>query len=146
MIRRRKGFALAAALLVLLLVSALVTGVFVAATEETKLGIAGVERHLAFVAAESAIEMTIATFRADTTNAIGLAGSRAIPIGDLEAPVIVYVTRLDSALYWIVADAGASPVDARASRRIGVVVRVVATPDHSIIIDRISELWWSELL
>jgi hypothetical protein len=120
--------------------------VFVAATEETKLGIAGVERHLAFVAAESAIEMTIATFRADTTNAIGLAGSRAIPIGDLEAPVIVYVTRLDSALYWIVADAGASPVDARASRRIGVVVRVVAAPDHSIIIDRISELWWSELL
>jgi len=146
MIRRRKGFALAAALLVLLLVSALVTGVFVAATEETKLGIAGVERHLAFVAAESAIEMTIATFRADTTNAIGLAGSRAIPIGDLEAPVIVYVTRLDSALYWIVADAGASPVEARASRRIGVVVRAIAAPDHSIIIDRISELWWSELL
>jgi len=145
MIRPRKGFALAAALLVLLLVSALVTGVFVAATEETRVGIAGVERHFAFVAAESAIEMTIATFRADTTTAIGLAGSRAIPIGDLEAPVIVYVTRLDSAHYWIVADAGASPVEARASRRIGVVVKAVAAPDHSIIIDRISERWWSEL-
>ena len=110
MIRHRKGFALAAALLVLLLVSALVTGVFVAATEETRVGIAGVERHLAFVAAESAIEMTIATFRADTTATIGLAGTKTIPIGDLEVPVIVYVTRLDSALYWIVADAGASPV------------------------------------
>jgi PilX N-terminal len=145
MIRPRKGFALAAALLVLLLVSALVTGVFVAATEETRVGIAGVERHLAFVAAESGIETTIATFRADTTAAIGLGGSKTIAIGDLEVPVIVYVTRLDSALYWIVADAGASPVEARASRRIGVLVRAVAAPDYSIIIDRISERWWSEL-
>jgi len=145
MIRSRKGFALAAALLVLLLVSALVTGVFVAATEETRLGIVGMERHVAFTAAESAIEMTIATFRADTSAAIGLAGTKTIPIGDLEAPVIVYVTRLDSTLFWIVADAGASPVEARASRRIGVVVKAFAAPDHSIIIDRISERWWSEL-
>jgi hypothetical protein len=145
MIRPRKGFALAAALLTLLLVSALVTGVFVAATEETRVGIAGVERHLAFVTAESAIERTIATFRADTTAAIGLGGTKTIAIGDLDVPVIVYVTRLDSALYWIVADAGASPVEARASRRIGVLVRAIAAPDHSIIIDRISERWWSEL-
>src|SRR5712671_4306982 len=145
MIRPRKGLALPAALLVLLLVSALVTGVFVAATEETRVGIAGVERHLAFVASESAIEKTIATFRADTTAAIGLVGTKTIPIGDLEVPVIVYVTRLDSALYWIVSDAGASPVEARASRRIGVVVRAIAAPDNSIIIDRISERWWSEL-
>ena len=145
MIRARKGFALAAALLVLLLVSALVTGAFVAATEETKVGIAGVERHLAFVAAESAIETTIATFRVDPTAPVGLPGTKTIPIGDLEAPVIVYVTRLDSTLYWIVADAGGSPVDATASRRIGVVARAVAAPDHSIVIDRISERWWSEL-
>jgi Tfp pilus assembly protein PilX len=145
MIRSHKGFALAAALLVLLLASALVTGVFVAATEETRIGIAGMERRLAFIAAESAIEMTIATFRPDTTAAIGLAGTKTISIGDLEAPVVVYVTRLDSALYWIVADAGATPVEARASRRIGVVVTAVAAPDHSIIIDRISERWWSEL-
>jgi hypothetical protein len=142
---RRKGFALAAALLVLLLVSALVTGVLVAATEETRVGIAEVERHLAFVTAESAIETTIATFRADTTGAIGLGGTKTIAIGDLDVPVIVYVTRLDSALYWIVADAGASPVEARASRRIGVLVRAIAAPDHSITIDRISERWWSEL-
>jgi hypothetical protein len=145
MIRPRKGFALAAALLVLLLVSALVTGAFVAATEETKVGVAARERHLAFVAAESAIEMTIATFRPDTTGAIGLAGTKTMSVGDLEAPVVVYITRLDSARYWIVADAGASPVEARASRRIGVVVMAVASPDHSITIDRISERWWTEL-
>ena len=145
MIHARKGLALAAALLVLLLVSALVTGVFVAAAEETKVGMASVERHLALAAAESAIEMTIARFRVDTTTPIGVTGTKTLPIGDLEAPVVVYITRLDSALYWIVADAGASPDQAMASRRIGVVVRAVTTPDHSIIIDRISERWWSEL-
>jgi hypothetical protein len=136
---------LAAALLVLLLVSALVTGAFVAATEETKVGTGEIERRLALVAAESGIETTIATFRPDTTGDIGLAGTKTIPIRGLEAPVVVYVTRLDSALYWIVADAGGSRVDATASRRIGVVARAVATPDHSIVIDRISERWWSEL-
>jgi hypothetical protein len=145
MIRPRKGFALAAALLVLLLVSALVTGVFVAATEETKVGTAAMERHLALSAAESAMEVTIARFRPDTTTPIGVAGTMITRIGDLEAPVVVYVTRIDSALYWIVADAGASPAEATASRRIGVVVRVVAAPDDSISIDRISERWWSEL-
>jgi hypothetical protein len=145
MIRPRKGFALAAALLVLLLVSALVTGVFVAATEETRIGTAGVERHLAFVVAESAIEITLANFRSDTTAAIGVGGTETIAIGDLDVPVVVYVTRFDSTLYWIVADAGASPVEATASRRIGILVRVIAAQDHSIIIDRISERWWSEL-
>jgi hypothetical protein len=141
----RQGFALAATLLILLLVSALVTGVFVAAREETKVGIATMERHLALTAAESAIEVTLATFRSDTTVPIGAAGTTITRIGDLETPVVVYVTRLDSALYWIVADAGASPSEARASRRIGVVVRAVAAPDDSISIDRISERWWSEL-
>jgi Tfp pilus assembly protein PilX len=144
-IKERKGLALAAALLVLLLVSALVTGVFVAAAEETKLGVAAMERHLALSAAESAIEMTIARFRADTSAAIGVSGTIIIPIRDLDAPVVVYVTRLDTALYWIVADAGGSPAEAKASRRIGVLVRAVAGADRSITIDRISERWWSEL-
>lgn len=141
----RQGFALAATLLILLLVSALVTGVFVAVREETKVGIAAMDRHLALTAAESAIEVTIATFRPDTTVRIGVAGTTITRIGDLGTPVVVYVTRIDSALYWIVADAGASPSEARASRRIGVVVRAVAAPDDSISIDRISERWWSEL-
>jgi len=43
---RRNGFALAAALLALLLIAALVTGVFFAATEETHVGAASAERQL----------------------------------------------------------------------------------------------------
>jgi Tfp pilus assembly protein PilX len=142
---RRNGFALAAALLTLLLISALVTGVFVAATEATRVGTASVERQLALSAAESAIEMTIANRSVDTSAPIGVSGTKSAATVGPGVPVTVYVTRLDSTLYWIVADAGASTSGSAASRRIGAVVRVVERPDHSITIDRISERWWSEL-
>jgi hypothetical protein len=142
---RRDGFALAAALLALLLISALVTAVFFAATEETRIGAASARRQLALSAAESAIEMTIAGWNMDLATPIGVSGTRAAVIEGFEVPVAVHVTRLDSTLYWIVADAADSSSGSGVSRRIGVAVRVLIAPDHSISIDRISERSWSEL-
>ena len=139
------GFALAAALLALLLIAALVAGVFFAATEETKIGAASARRQLALSAAESAVEMTIAGWNMGSATPIGVSGTRATPIEGFEVPVVVHVTRLDSTLYWIVADATAPSNGSRLARRIGVVVRVSWSADHSIIIDRISERSWSEL-
>ena len=144
--RGRKGFALAAALLALLLISALITGVLFAATEETRVGIASGERRLALSAAESAIEMTIAARNLDSVAPIGVSGTRMTAVGGLDSPVTVHVTRLDSTLYWIIADASAPSPGSHVSRRIGVVVRVLRGADHSIVIDRISERSWSELL
>jgi type II secretory pathway pseudopilin PulG len=142
---RRDGFALAASLLALLLISALVTAVFFAAAEETRIGTALTRRQLAMSAAESAIEMTIAGWNEDRATPIGVSGTRASAIGGFDVPVVVHVTRFDSTLYWIVADAADSSSGSRVSRRIGVAVRVRTAPDHSITIDRISERWWSEL-
>jgi hypothetical protein len=142
----RKGFALAAALLALLLISALITGVLFAATEETKVGVASAERQLALSAAESAIEMTIAARNLDSVAPIGVGGTRITTVGGLDSPVMVQITRLDSTLYWIIADASAPSPGSPVSRRIGVVVRVLRGADHSIVIDRISERSWSELL
>ena len=142
---RRDGFALAAALLALLLISALVTAVFFAATEETRIGAASARRQLALSAAESAVEMTIAGWNMDPATPIGVSGTRATAIEGFEVPVVVHVTRLDSTLYWIVADAADSSSGSGVSRRIGVAVRVLIAPDHSITIDRISERSWSEL-
>jgi type IV pilus assembly PilX-like protein len=142
---RRDGFALAAALLALLLISALVTAVFFAATEETKIGAASARRQLALSAAESAVEMTIAGWNIDSAAPIGMSGTRATAIEGFEVPVAVRVTRLDSTLYWIVADAADSLSGFGVSRRIGVVVRVLIATDRSITIDRISERPWSEL-
>jgi type II secretory pathway pseudopilin PulG len=141
----RSGFALAAALLALLLISALTVGVLFAATEETRVGATSAERQLALSAAESAIEMTIAGWDGDSVAPIGVSGTQTAAVGGLGAPVMIHITRLDSTLYWIVADASAPSPDSRISRRMGVVVRVLRGADHSITIDRIPERSWSEL-
>ena len=52
---------------------------------------------------------------------------------------MVYVTRLDSSLYWLVADAGDTSSRSGIARRIGVVARATNGPAGSMIIDRISE-------
>jgi uncharacterized protein (UPF0303 family) len=96
-------------------------------------------------AAESAIEVTIAGWSREPIGPIGIGGTRTADVEELGAPVAVHITRLDSTLYWIVADAAAPSNGSRLARRIGVVVKVSASADHSIIIDRISERSWSEL-
>jgi Tfp pilus assembly protein PilV len=142
---RRRGFALVAALFALLLISALITGIFFAVMEETKVSSATAERQRALLAAESAVEMTIAASDGDWSGAIGSAVNRSFTIEGVGAPVLVHVTRLDSTLYWIVGESTAESRASAVSRRIGVVVRFQKSADHSITIDRISERSWSEL-
>lgn len=141
----RNGFALAAALLALLLIAALVAGVFFATTEETRIGRASADRQVTLLAAESAIEMTIAAWSVAGTERIDVAGTRSSTLEGLGAPVTVYVTRLDSTLYWVVADAGDHSPWSGSARRIGTVVTARTGPDRSITIDRIPERSWSEL-
>jgi len=141
----RRGFALAVALLALLLIGALVGVVLFAATEETRTGsaIAGRERSLR--AAESALELTIARGTDSSSVAIGIAGTASRRLGGLGVPVVVYITRLDSSRFWLVGDAGGASLRSGVRRRIGVVVRRSGRAGHSIAIDRISERAWSEL-
>jgi Tfp pilus assembly protein PilX len=141
----RDGFALAAALFTLLLISALVTGVFFAVSEDTRASSATAERQAALLAAESAIEMTIAEWSADSSGSIGGTVTRSATVAEMGASVRIHITRLDSTLYWIVGDATAQSHGLAVSCRIGVAVSVVMSPDHSITIDRISERSWSEL-
>ena len=139
------GFALPAALLAVLLIAALIAAAFSATTEETRMGAAAADRQLALLSAESAVEIAMATLTASPDDSIGVGETRIRRIEGLGVPTVVYVTRLDSSLYWLVADAGsASPVSGIA-RRIGVVARATNGPDHSMTIDRIPERGWSEL-
>src|SRR3954468_18600551 len=104
--RAREGFVLASALLALLLIAALVAGVFFASTEATRMGVAAADRQLALFAAESAVEGAMVSWSS--------AGSRVVAIGQTLTttehasvmPVSVYLTRIDSVLFWIVVDAG----------------------------------------
>jgi Tfp pilus assembly protein PilX len=139
------GFALPAALLMILLIAALVAGVFSAITEETRIGVATAERRHALLTAESAVELTITSLSAVAGDSIGIGETRSRPVEGLAPPTMVYVTRLDSSRYWVVADAGSASPNSGIARRVGVVVRAARAADGSMTIDRISERAWSEL-
>jgi Tfp pilus assembly protein PilX len=143
---RRKGFVLAAALLVILLIAALVAGVFVAATEETQLASTSATREQALVAAESALAYTIESWTQRGSQQIGVGGQQLSTISDGPMPVSLTITRLDSTLYSIVAEARSPSSHTQAIRRVGVIVSVKISADSSILVDPIPDRWWSELL
>lgn len=143
--RNRKGYVLVAALLAIVLIGALAIAALFATNEDTKAGTTGVGRDLALIAAESAIAMTMTEPGRVLATSIGLVGATSTTIEGFGLPVLVYVTRLDSTMYWIVAETVAEPSHAGARRRIGVVVKAVWGADGSIVIDPISERPWSEL-
>jgi len=128
-----------------MLIAALVVSVFLAAMEESRMSGAAAGKQLALSAAESAIETTIATWSSNPADPIGIEGIRSSVIEGFGPPVTVIVTRLDSSLYWIVAESGSLSSQSSAMRRIGAIISVPAAPDHSITIDRIGERWRSEL-
>ncbi|HEY1952431.1 MAG TPA: hypothetical protein VGG76_06460 [Gemmatimonadaceae bacterium] len=144
--RGRKGFVLASALLALLLIAALVAGVFFASTEVTRTGVAGVDGNLARMAAEASIERALAGWNFGVRSAapVGQASSASDDAAGM--PATVYITRLDSTVYWIVADAGPPRPQSVIRSRIGAFVRTRASADGSTTVDRIPERWWSELL
>lgn len=141
----RDGFVLVGALLAIVLIGALVAGALFAVTEDTKAGARGVARDVALIGAESAIGVTMRDRAVELPVVIGTAGTTSSRVDAPGAPAIVYITRLDSTIYWIVADVVDNPERSGARRRIGVVVMSVHPPDGSIIIDPISERWWAEL-
>jgi hypothetical protein len=109
------------------------------------MGAAAADRQHALLSAESALEIIISARSASPQDSIGVGETRSSQVDGLEVPVVVYVTRFDSSLYWLVADAGDTSSRSGIARRIGVVVRTRSGPAGSIIIDRVYERGWSEL-
>ena len=143
--RNCDGFVLVTALLAIVLIAALATGVLFATTEDTRSGVAGTARDIALIAGESALAMTIVNPGSPLPAAIGVAGATSQRVDGLDVPVTVYVTRLDSTTYWIVADAIPDAVHSGAGRRVGVIVNAVERADRSIAIEPILQRAWSEL-
>jgi hypothetical protein len=143
-VRDRKGFALAAALLAVVLIGVLVGGVLFAATEATKVGAIGLDRQIALDACEAAIATTITDPGLLLPDSIGVEGTISNHRG-LGPEIIVYITRVDSALYSVLAESVPELGSAGGAHRIGVVVRSSVAPDGSITIDPISERPWFEV-
>ncbi|MFL5467786.1 MAG: hypothetical protein ACJ79N_12015 [Gemmatimonadaceae bacterium] len=143
--RTRRGYVLVAALLAMVLIGALAVAATFATTEDTKAGAAAVARDRALNAAESAIAMVVAQQVGVLPVSIGITGATSTSVGGLDVPTTVYLTRLDSTVYSIVAEAVADRSQSGARRRIGVWVRAHQRADGSIAIDPIPERPWSEL-
>jgi hypothetical protein len=61
-------------------------------------------------------------------------------------PVSLIVTRLDSTLYEIVAEARTPSSHSQVIRRIAVIVSVKNATDHPVLVDPIPDNWWFEFL
>jgi hypothetical protein len=142
----RRGFVLATALLVVVLIGALIAGVLFAAMEESHIVDSGSARNLALSMAESAIQETIANWSGAMRQPIGVMGEELSTFSRDNMTVDITVTRLDSTLYAIEAQAHSLPSLSAVTRRIGVVVSAQNSSDHSILIEPIPERWWCEHL
>jgi hypothetical protein len=138
----RAGFALAVALLAVVLISALVAGVLFATTEESREGAVGLGREVALNACESAIVTTVMDPGVRMPDSIGVEGTISRRMGGPGPEIIVYITRLNSTLYSIVAESVPEPGSAGGRYRVGVAVRSSIAADSSTAIDPISERPW----
>jgi hypothetical protein len=136
---------LVAALLAIVLIAALAASVLFTVTETTKVGTAGMTRERALIASESALATAITSAAPQLPASIGVTGTTSFRADTEEWHMVVYITRLDSATYWIVADAKQASSGIGAGKRVGVFVTTSNRDDHSISIDPISDLAWAEL-
>ncbi|HZE07374.1 MAG TPA: type II secretion system protein [Gemmatimonadaceae bacterium] len=143
--RVRNGFALVAALLAIVLIGALVAGVLFATTEDTKAGTTSVARDLALIAAESALARVVADARLNLPTDVGVASTTSSAVDESGVSVLVYMTRLDSAVYSIVADAQPDRFHSGARRRVALLVTARARVAGSLTVTPIPERPWSEL-
>jgi hypothetical protein len=144
-VRNRAGFALAAALLAVVLIGVLVGGVLFAATEQTKMGAIGSDREIALDACEAAIATTLTDSGLKLPDSIGVEGTISNHSGGLGSEIIVYITRLDSTLYSVLAESVPDLGSVGGAHRVGIVVRASVAPDGSMTIDPISERPWFEV-
>lgn len=141
---RRAGFALAIALLAVVLIAALLAALFFAVNEETRTGSATARRNDALAAAETAINAGLAQLRTEALDQrVGAVETRSLPAGGLSS--VVYVTRLDSSLFWLVASVASDRNAGVSTRRIGVLATASQRQDDSIRIVRVTRRGWSEL-
>ena len=142
----RKGFVLAAALLVVLMIAVLVAGVFAATMEESHIAGTSTNRERALDVAESALAGVIGGWTERSSQQIGVAGEQLSTISDGAMPVSLIVTRLDSTLYEIVAEVRTPSSHTQVIRRIAVIVSVKNATDYPVLVDLIPDNWWFEFL
>ena len=140
----RRGFALAMALLAVVLITALLAALFFAVNEETRSGSAIASHDYALAAAETAIHASVKQLgNSSLDHPVGVVETRSLPAGGLSS--VVYVTRLDSSLFWLVAAVSSERNESVSATRVGVLASASERAEDSIRIVRVTRRGWSEL-
>lgn len=133
------------AVLAIVLIGAMVSAVVFATTEDTKVAAIRDARQIAMIAAESALTTVLSNESPVMPDSIGVSGGQIIRGNGAGPSVLIYLTRLDSTVLWIVADVLPDANHSGARRRIGILGRIVGHSDGSIGIAPVSQRAWSEL-
>jgi hypothetical protein len=124
-VTRNRGFALAVALMALVLIAVMVTGALFAVTQDTRAGDAQMMSDKASAYAELAAWRAIEAWSGPTCDALAV-GAVLLESPPPEPPLesAVYITRLDSALFLVVGEGRISTRGAtRLRRRVSIAVR-----------------------
>lgn len=132
------------ALLAVVLIAALLAALLFAVSEETRTGSAIASRDDALAAAETAINASLEQLRSTALDhPVGAVEGRSLSAGGLSS--VVYVTRLDSSLFWLVAAVSSERNASVSARRVGVLASASEPAEDSIRIVRVTRRGWSEL-
>lgn len=142
-----RGFALVAALMALVLIALLITGAFFASGQEVAIARNELRDQQAFAYAEYAVAHALESWGVSAAAAISTGQTFSFapaPANRLESTV--FITRLDTALYLVVAEGRVRSADAfGVRRRVGIVVRTVR---DGVAINppvRVNEQAWAEM-
>lgn len=146
---RRAGFALAAALVAVILFGALIAGAFVATTEESRVSLNAELAERSLNAAESAAEGDVAGWASQQADSL-IAGQRKSRSWTSNGvPLTTTLIRLNGVLFLLAGEA--TGIDHSAAgvpsirRRIGILLRRVADSTGRGSLLRLEERAWSEL-
>lgn len=142
----RKGFVLIATLVALIIVALLITGAFVAGGEDFAVSRAELRDQQTFAYAEFAAARALSAWNASEAKLMAIGST--INVGSTsDSPLesSVFISRLDSALYSLVAEARLTSADGnRLRRRVGIIVTTMQNGARNPPV-RIPEQAWSEL-
>jgi hypothetical protein len=146
-VRQNRGFALAVALMAIVIIAVLVTGALFASSQETRAGESELLDNKASAYAELAALRAIASWNGPECDALAV-GAVLLVSPPAEPPIesAVYITRLDSALFLVVGEGRvAARGVTRLRRRVAIAVRTARDASGTSTALPLSEHAWVTL-
>ncbi len=144
---RRRGFVLVAAIVALVLIALLITGAFFASAQDLAVTRAELRDQQAFAYAEFSLANSLQSWDATARENMSVGETVTLqPAADPPLESSVFITKLDTALYMVVAEGRMQTADAyELRRRVGIMARTVLNGARVSPPERVAEQAWSEL-